>query len=142
MRGADLHLPRGAASDGIDEVVVTPEAAGWAYCGLRVVALGPGESRTFDTGDDEMAVLPLSGGGLTVEVDGRRFELDGRESVFARVTDWAYVPIGSRVRPSRASTAARSPSPRRGRPGGSSPRPWRPATSPSRSAARACRHGR
>ena len=97
MRRADLHLPRGAASDGIDEVVVTPEAAGWAYCGLRVVALGPGESRTFDTGDDETAVLPLSGGGLTVEVDGRRFELDGRESVFARVADWAYAPVGSRV---------------------------------------------
>lgn len=97
MRGADLHLPRGASADGVDDVVVTPEAAGWAHCGLRVVALGPGESRTFDTGDDETAVLPLSGGGLTVEVDGCRFELDGRESVFARVADWAYAPVGSRV---------------------------------------------
>ena len=80
-----------------DGVVVTPESAGWAHCGLRVVELPPGTVRTLETGDDEVAVLPLSGGGLTVEVDGTRFELDGRESVFARVTDWAYAPTGSRL---------------------------------------------
>jgi 5-deoxy-glucuronate isomerase len=49
------------------------------------------------TGDCEFAVLPLAGA-LTVEVDGRRFELAGRESVFTRVTDWAYLPIGARAR--------------------------------------------
>ena len=97
MRGAELHLPHGTATDDADEVVVTPELAGWKHCGLRVVVLGPGESRTLETGETETAVLPLSGGGLTVEVDGRRFELDGRESVFARVSDWAYTPVDSRV---------------------------------------------
>jgi 5-deoxy-glucuronate isomerase len=75
--------------------VVTPESAGWTHCGLRVLTLGPGDARSLDTGEDEMAVLPLSGGGLTVDVDGRRFDLEGRETVFARVTGWAYVPIGS-----------------------------------------------
>jgi 5-deoxy-glucuronate isomerase len=35
---------------------------------------------------------------VTVEVDGHRFELEGRRSVFARVTDWAYVPMGAEVR--------------------------------------------
>ena len=97
MRGDELHLPRGTAGDGADPVVVTPESAGWGHCGLRVVTLGPGETRSLDTGDDEVAVLPLSGGGLRLEVDARRFELEGRETVFARVTDWAYAPIGSRV---------------------------------------------
>ena len=97
MHGTELHLPRGTAGDGRDGVVVTPESAGWAHCGLRVVELPPGTVRTLETGDDEVAVLPLSGGGLTVEVDGTRFELDGRESVFARVTDWAYAPTGSRL---------------------------------------------
>ena len=43
-------------------------------------------------------MLPLSGGGCTVEVEGRRFELSGRESVFARVSDWAYVPIDAELR--------------------------------------------
>ena len=46
---------------------VTPESAGWTYCGLRVVRLGELE---LETGEHEVAVLPLAGG-LTVEVDGR-----------------------------------------------------------------------
>jgi 5-deoxy-glucuronate isomerase len=62
------------------------------------VALAPGETWDLESGDDEIAVLPLSGGGLAVEVDGDHFELTGRRSVFARVTDWAYVPRDSEVR--------------------------------------------
>ncbi len=98
MRGADLHVPFGiAAADG-DPVVITPETAGWQLCGLRVVRLAAGEARTITTGLDEMAVLPLSGGGVTVAVDGCSFDLDGRRSVFSRVTDWAYAPMGAEVR--------------------------------------------
>lgn len=98
MRGADLHVPFGiAAADG-DPVVITPETAGWQLCGLRVVRLAAGEARTITTGPDEMAVLPLSGGGVTVAVDGRSFDLDGRRSVFSRVTDWAYAPMDAEVR--------------------------------------------
>ena len=82
---------------GGDELVITPESAGWTYCGLRVVRLAPGQSRTLATGNEELAVLPLAGA-ATVELDGARFELDGRASVFARVTDWAYVPIESELR--------------------------------------------
>ena len=95
MRGADLHLPFGTASADGDSVVVTPESAGWNLCGLRVVRLSPGESRTFATGADELAVLPLSGSSSTVEVDETMFRLEGRSSVFARVTDWVYAPMGS-----------------------------------------------
>lgn len=98
MRVAELHRPLGSAGDETDPVVVTPESAGWAHCGLRVVTLAPGETRSFETGDDEVAVLPLSGGGLGVEIDGRRFEIQGRQSVFARITDWAYAPIDAGVR--------------------------------------------
>lgn len=98
VKGHELHLPAGgAASDG-DVLVVTPESASWAYCGLRIVQIAPGGSRTLTTHADEFAVLPLSGEGLTVEVDGRRFDLEGRSSVFARVSDWAYVPIDSEAR--------------------------------------------
>ncbi len=98
MRGAELHLPAGTAGADGDSVVVTPEAAGWELCGLRVVRIGPGEARTLATGPDEMAVLPLSGGGCTVEVDADRFQLEGRRSVFARVTDWAYLPMDAEAR--------------------------------------------
>ena len=98
VRGHELHLPAGSAASDGDAVVVTPESASWSYCGLRVVHLSPGASRTFATGGDEIAVVPLSGGSLTVEVEGRRFELGGRSSVFARVSDWAYLPIDAEAR--------------------------------------------
>ena len=92
-----LHLPAGSTADGDDPLLVTPERAGWSYCGLRIVRLAPGSVRELATGSEEMAVLPLSGGAV-VEVAGRRFELAGRTSVFARVSDFAYLPIDAEVR--------------------------------------------
>ena len=79
-----------APSDG--ELAIAPEDAGWRYSGLRVVRIPPRGKRALATGNEELAVLPLSGS-ASVEVDGGRFELEGRTSVFARVTDWAYLPI-------------------------------------------------
>ena len=98
MRGAELHLASGTAARDGDPVVVTPESAGWELCWLRVVRLAPGAARVLETGPDEVALLPLSGGGVTIDVDNRRFNLEGRRSVFARVTDWAYVPMDAAVR--------------------------------------------
>lgn len=116
MRGAELHLPSGTAAADGDGVVVTPKTAGWVLCGLRIVRLAPGETRTFESGTDEMAVLPLSGGALTVEVDGALFALEGRRTVFARVTDWVYVPIDAHVRlSSRAGCELALPSARASR---------------------------
>ncbi|MDQ3767647.1 MAG: 5-deoxy-glucuronate isomerase [Actinomycetota bacterium] len=93
----DLRLPAGKAADGPDPLFISPEAAGWSYAGLRVIELSPGEERIFVTGGDEMAVLPMAGG-CVVECEGYRFDLHGRENVFARVSDFAYVPIHSELR--------------------------------------------
>ena len=93
----DLYRPAGVDAAGSDSVVITPELAGWTYSGLRVFGLAPDESRTITTGANEMAVLPLNGS-CTVEVDGHRFDLDGRDSVFSRVSDFAYVPIDAEFR--------------------------------------------
>lgn len=73
---------------------ITPEQAGWTYCGLRILELDG--RRAFDTGGEEMAIVPLAGS-FSVEIDGSDFELAGRESVFERVSDWAYAPIGATV---------------------------------------------
>jgi len=89
-----LHLPRGSSHDDLDAVVVTPESAGWTYCGLRILELGPGEERHLDGGESEAFVLPLSGS-ATVGCEGARFELAGRRNVFAGPTDFAYLPAGS-----------------------------------------------
>ncbi|WP_121716416.1 5-deoxy-glucuronate isomerase [Streptomyces sp. E5N91] len=95
------HLPAGkAAADGPYAVDVTPESAGWGYSSLRVVNLAPGGSHTFDSGGSEWIVLPLSGGCTVAAADdfGREtFELDGRDSVFSGVTDFAYVPRDART---------------------------------------------
>ena len=56
---------------------------------LRVLTLDGTE--TFETGGFEMLVLPLSGS-CTVSCEGETFELHGREDVFTRVTDFAYLP--------------------------------------------------
>lgn len=73
---------------------MTPRQAGWDFAGLQVLALGPGESRSIETGGDEMLVVPLSGR-AQVRCEGSVLDLQGRRSVFSRVTDFAYVPRDS-----------------------------------------------
>jgi 5-deoxy-glucuronate isomerase len=92
-----LHLRAGGTADGGYALRVTPERAGWAFSGLRVLELAPGASHAFGSGGEELLVLPLAGG-CVVECGSRRFELAGRDGVFARVTDFAYVPVDTEVR--------------------------------------------
>jgi 5-deoxy-glucuronate isomerase len=91
-----LHRPAGSLADGGDLVHVTPAVAGWAFSGLRVVRVEAGQSRVLDTGDSEVVVLPLSGS-CVVRTEGQSFRLEGRRSVFERVTDFAYVPRDARL---------------------------------------------
>jgi 5-deoxy-glucuronate isomerase len=90
-------LRAGSVSEDGDSVVVSPELARWEYTGLRVARLAPGRARDLLTAGFELAVLPLEGS-LTVECDGHRVELAGRETVFSGVSDWVYIPVGSEVR--------------------------------------------
>jgi 5-deoxy-glucuronate isomerase len=87
----DLHLPHGSLEHDGDPVELTPHQAGWHYTGLRVLLLKPGMERVVDTGDSEMIVLPLGAVDISLEVADEAFHLDGRSSVFARVTDFLYV---------------------------------------------------
>ena len=89
-------MRRGSTADRPFDLVVSPENAGWRYSGLRVLELPIGARARFFTGDDEMLVLPLSGG-CDVTCDDERVTLTGRRSVFSRVTDFAYVPRESAV---------------------------------------------
>jgi 5-deoxy-glucuronate isomerase len=97
-----LYLPAGSAGAGRFCLAVTPERAGWAYSGLRVLELLPGGSHSWATGEDELIVLPLSGS-CRVSCDGQVFELQGRPDVFARVSDFAYVPRDATVTVSSAA---------------------------------------
>ena len=83
---------------------LTPEDAGWSCSGLQVLEVAPGDATVIQTHDSEYFVLPLSGA-LLVEVRSTsgpdeveaRYELQGRSSVFSRVTDFAYVGRDSAV---------------------------------------------
>jgi 5-deoxy-glucuronate isomerase len=92
-----LHRPAGCLAAGPYELSLTPGQAGWAYAGLRVLALPAGGWHELSTGDEEMLVLPLAGS-ATVDCAGQRFELAGRPSVFAGVTDFVYLPPGAAAR--------------------------------------------
>lgn len=87
------YIPAGSTVVAKDPVALTADDAGWTYCGLRVITLARGEKRTLTSDDTELFVLPLSATGLTVTVAGENasFTVDGRTSVFARVTDFVYV---------------------------------------------------
>ncbi len=88
-----LHWPAGRAAEGPDPVAISPQLAGWQYTGLRVIRLAPGEGRRLVTGTREMLVLPLRGG-CTVEVEGRRYAVEGRAGVFEGISDFVYLPCG------------------------------------------------
>ncbi|MBO7936396.1 5-deoxy-glucuronate isomerase [Streptomyces sp. S9] len=92
----NLHVPHGSTAGAGHVLDIDPKRAGWTYSSLRIVALEPGEIHTLTTGDSEWIVLPLDGG-CTVRTEGAEFQLLGRESVFASVTDFAYVPRDARV---------------------------------------------
>jgi len=92
-----LHHRNGTLASGNDPVLLTAAQAGWAYSGLQVVALVPGEPRTIPTDQCEVIVLPLSAENVVATVGDETFHLDGRTSVFARVSDFLYVGRQSTV---------------------------------------------
>ncbi len=85
-------VPAGTTGDSGSSVLIDPENAGWTYCGLEVLEMQPGESRQLATGAGEVAVLPLAGE-CVVEVEGKRFDVDGRDNVFSGIAGFAYVPF-------------------------------------------------
>jgi 5-deoxy-glucuronate isomerase len=96
-----LYLLAGSTADGVFDLVVTPESAGWGYSSLRILTLSPGKPVTFETGEDEMIALPLSGGCRVSAEPGTTgaasLTLHGRTGVFDSATDFAYLPRDTSV---------------------------------------------
>ncbi|TWP38279.1 5-deoxy-glucuronate isomerase [Leekyejoonella antrihumi] len=88
--------PLGTATTDGWPVAVDASEPGWEHTALRVATLAAGDRRELNCGSWEYVVVPLSGS-VRVQVrsaDGAAhdIELAGRRSVFAGVTDVAYVP--------------------------------------------------
>jgi 5-deoxy-glucuronate isomerase len=92
----EIVIPAGTGGEGDYALSITPERAGWVHSSLNVLELAAGGTHTFDTGESEWVVLPLSGSCTVAcrDAEGRdeTFTLAGRRGVFTRVTDFAYVP--------------------------------------------------
>lgn len=86
-------------------VDVTPESAGWAESSLQVLELDDSQTAELHTGQTEVMILPLTGGG-TVECGGETFELSPRSSVFDGPADMVYLGIGQDYRLSGAGRFA------------------------------------
>jgi 5-deoxy-glucuronate isomerase len=87
------HKPAVAGTD----ASVTPEEAGWAFSGLDVHTLAEGVPVALDLSQDEAVIVPLSARNIDITVDGESYVLQGRDGVFAAVSDWLYAPVGSKV---------------------------------------------
>ncbi|GAA0637691.1 5-deoxy-glucuronate isomerase [Sporichthya brevicatena] len=92
----NLHLPAGSTAHDAWALEIPAGRPEWTHTSLRILDLPPGGSHRWDSGEEEAIVLPLAGSG-TVGCDGESFELTGRQSVFDRVSDLAYVPRDSAV---------------------------------------------
>ncbi len=90
-------IPAGSASEGRADLLVTPESAGWTYCGMRVYTLRSGDPVTFTLQGEEGVLVSLSAQDFLVSVDGQEFPMRGREGVFAAVSDWMYLPLDATV---------------------------------------------
>lgn len=78
-------------------VRVTPERAGWTYSGLEVFDFSQTPDVSISLDGVEGVLVPLSATDVAVDIDGRAYRLTGRVGVFAAVSDWIYVPCGSRL---------------------------------------------
>lgn len=74
---------------------VTPESAGWDYLSFQVIALKEGRSYRYQTGNNEVALVPLVGKGV-FEVSRQHFEVS-RKGVFEEMPHILYVPPGHEI---------------------------------------------
>jgi 5-deoxy-glucuronate isomerase len=88
------YLPSGTTRDGPWVLSAVPERTGLRYASLRVLELPAGGSATWQTGEEEMLVLPLAGS-CRVSGPGFNADLAGRRAVFDGVSDFCYLPRGA-----------------------------------------------
>src|SRR5690242_9324884 len=88
----NLVVHPGGEADPAVVVTVTPERAGWTYITFQVRRLAADAAWEFQTGEQELALVPL-GGTVGVESDrGAWPEVGGRADVFSGLPYALYLP--------------------------------------------------
>ena len=71
---------------------ITPDRAGWEYINFEVRRLERGGSWSFSSGENELAIVNLTGCYTVDSTRGRWEGIGGRESVFASAAHALYLP--------------------------------------------------
>ncbi len=71
--------------------LVDPTSAGWRYLSFRVETMHAGEERKHESGDQELALVPLAGS-CSVAADEGEWEVGGRVDVFSGLPRSLYLP--------------------------------------------------
>ncbi|MCY4410627.1 MAG: 5-deoxy-glucuronate isomerase [Caldilineaceae bacterium] len=91
---ADNMLVRPQADSGDTDLIleVTPQSAGWEYISFQARRLDEGKTWSFDTGENEFALVNLSGRYLVESNRGSWAGIGGREDVFSGGAHALYLP--------------------------------------------------
>ena len=76
---------------------ITPKSANWKYCGMSILNLSEQNNHEIIFNDFEGVLLSLSAENVSVVIDDVEFKLVGRTGVFAGISDWIYIPVGTKV---------------------------------------------
>ena len=76
---------------------ITPKSANWKYCGMYILNLSEQNNHEIIFNDFEGVLLSLSAENVSVVIDDVEFKLVGRTGVFAGISDWIYIPVGTKV---------------------------------------------
>ena len=87
-----LFRPRRFADDPGLLLNITPELAGWEFISFQLRSLAAGEAWRFSTGDEELALVTLSGSYDITTSRGEWNDVGGRASVFAGIAHTLYLP--------------------------------------------------
>jgi 5-deoxy-glucuronate isomerase len=71
---------------------ITPDSAGWEYISFQARRLQRGERWSFETGENELAIVNLSGRYTVVSNRGEWSGIGGRKDVFAGAGHALYLP--------------------------------------------------
>ncbi len=71
---------------------ITPERAGWQYISFQARRLATGQSWSFDTGENELALVNMTGRYAVTTSRGNWSGIGGRENVFQSPAHALYLP--------------------------------------------------
>ena len=92
----NLFIPPLANSDENDLILsITPESAGWELISFQARRLNEGQSWSFCSGENELAIVNLSGSYSIKSNFGNWTNFGGRPNVFAEAGSALYLPRGS-----------------------------------------------